>query len=162
MDVVLLADRLDAVPTVTRWYVSHWGTKEVGSRSRIIAEIESSLQHNMIPLSVVAIQGREILGTATLKHNEMALYPERRHWIGGVFVSPDHRGRRVASRLVTSLSEIARSLGITTVYLQTERLDGGLYLRLGWTPLETVSRDGIPVLVMKWLILTTTKVTVPR
>jgi len=38
---------------------------------------------------------------------------------------------------------------VTVLYLQTVRLSGGLYARLGWEPCENVCYKGVDVLVME-------------
>ena len=63
--------------------------------------------------------------------------------------SPAHRGNGIASRIANRTAEIARSLGVKTLHVQTERLDGGLYARLGWAPFEQVNYRGLDVLVME-------------
>lgn len=44
---------------------------------------------------------------------------------------------------------IAVNLDVHNLYLQTERLNGGLYYRLGWKPVEQVNYRGLDVLVME-------------
>ena len=47
------------------------------------------------------------------------------------------------------MAELARGLGVPTLSLQTERLDGGLYARHGWVPVTEFSDRGRAVLVME-------------
>jgi GNAT superfamily N-acetyltransferase len=58
-----------------------------------------------------------IVGTASLKYREMDIYPEKEHWLGGVFVSAEYRGRGIATRLVDGALEMARTLGVKMLYL---------------------------------------------
>ena len=51
--------------------------------------------------------------------------------------------------MTRKIAEISVALGIDKLHLQTERLDGGLYARLGWTPIEAVYNEGLHVLVME-------------
>jgi GNAT superfamily N-acetyltransferase len=79
---------------------------------------------------------------------EEAYYLEKEHWLGGVFVSAEYRSKGIALRLVDRALERARSLGVKVLHLQTEKMDGGLYAKLGWNPLEQVYYKGQEVLVM--------------
>jgi GNAT superfamily N-acetyltransferase len=79
----------------------------------------------------------------------MDIYPEKEHWLGGVFVSSEYRGKKIASKIVIKLLSIAESLNVKSLYLQTENLNGGLYSLLGWQPLEQVNYHGVDVLVME-------------
>jgi predicted N-acetyltransferase YhbS len=79
----------------------------------------------------------------------MDIYPDREHWLGGVYVPTMYRDRRVGSRVVENVVERARLLNVSTLHLQTERLDGGMYGRLGWKEAERVTYRGREVLVME-------------
>ena len=77
------------------------------------------------------------------------IYPDKLHWLGGVFVAPQYRGKGIGSTLAEHIARKAPSYGVKILYLQTEQLDGGLYSRLGWTPFEQVDNHGLRVLVME-------------
>ena len=79
----------------------------------------------------------------------MDIYPEREHWLGGVYVSEKHRGNKIAEMIVLKIISVAEKLGVKKLYLQTENKSGGLYHHLGWRPLEEVNYRGIDVLVME-------------
>jgi len=144
-----LADRPDAVPMIARWYFDMWGHKSPDNSVEITRQrLESTLYRDRLPLRVVAVEDREVIGAATLKLREMDIFPDREHWLGDVFVSPAARGRGVGSQLVRHLIGRAASLHIHTLHLQTVQLNGGLYAKLGWTPLEQVDYRGTRVLVM--------------
>src|SRR5262245_15982360 len=107
------------------------------------------LNRDKIPLFVLAEEADEIVGMAELKYREMINYPDKEHWIGGVFVPPPPRGKSIASRVANRIVEIANSLGVKTLYLQTARLDSELYAQLGWKPIEQLNYRNIDVLVME-------------
>jgi GNAT superfamily N-acetyltransferase len=150
MKFVRLTDLPSALPTISAWYFGHWGHLIPGETlAATEARQRSYLNPEGIPLIVIALDGEEVVGAAQLKFREMDIYPTREHWLGGVFVRPTHRGKELASRLVTRAADIAQSLQVRSLFLQTERLDGGLYARLGWKPCEQVTYKGIRVLVME-------------
>ena len=99
------------------------------------------------------VEEEALLGAAQLKFREMSIYPEKEHWVGGVYVAEAHRGKGIARQILVELIAIAKSLKIETLYLQTEHLNGGLYGRMGWTPIEQVNYRGIDVLVMEKSIM---------
>jgi GNAT superfamily N-acetyltransferase len=149
MDFVFLADHEDAIPTIAGWYFAEWGHITKLSAEAVAAKMRDALNRDKIPLFVLAVEGEEILGVAGLKCREMPIYPDKEHWIGGVFVPPTHRGKGIASRLAKRIVEIAGSLGVRTLHLQTSKLNGGLYARLGWVASEQVNYRGLDVLVME-------------
>ncbi len=79
----------------------------------------------------------------------MDIYPEREHWLGGVYVTSEHRGKSIAQALVSAIIDKAKTLGVNSINLQTEDFTGGLYTRLGWQPVEQVTYHGIKVQVME-------------
>jgi GNAT superfamily N-acetyltransferase len=78
----------------------------------------------------------------------MTIYPDKEHWIGGVYVAEKFRGKKVASTLVSHAITLAWDMGVKALYLQTIRHDGGLYRKLGWKGMDKVVYRGIEVSVM--------------
>jgi GNAT superfamily N-acetyltransferase len=150
LELVPLADRLDAVPLVAGWWFDEWGHERAGaSRESFAADLRAEIRGDPLPVHLLALRDDAVVGVAVLKLHELAeLYPNLRHWLTGVYVAPGSRGRGIASALARRLVEAARSLGVTTVHLQTEALDGGLYAKLGWKPIDRIVRKGIERVVM--------------
>ena len=149
MDFCLLADRTDALPLIARWYFGEWGHEQEGnSLQKTCERIRGKLNRDKAPLHVLAVEGEQVLGVGQLKLYEMDMYPDKEHWLGGVFVRPESRGKGVASGVALKVAEVARSFGVKELFLQTERLDGGLYAQAGWTSVERAISRGDEVLVM--------------
>jgi GNAT superfamily N-acetyltransferase len=150
MELVYLADRPEALALVARWYHDEWGYLIEGeTQERTNERVGEYLNCGEMPFILLAVDGPEVLGAAQLKFYEMKdLFPDEAHWLGGVYVSPGHRGRGLGSYLAEAIAARARGLGVETLHLQTERLDGGLYARLGWRPVAQVNNHGLEVLVM--------------
>jgi len=107
MEFVLLADRPRALATVAAWYLEQWGPLSPGETvASMSVKLQKYLNRDRIPLIVLAIEDDEVVGAAQLKLREMDIYPEKEHWLGGVFVSPRHRGRQIGSRLAGKIAEI--------------------------------------------------------
>lgn len=150
MDIKLLADVPSAVPTIARWWFDEWGNNAPGRTPETTeAEVRASMNRNLAPAGVVAVDGGHVMGVAVWKPQEMKeLYPDRQHWLGGVYVASEARGRGVASGLCMKVIELARRGGAPHLHLQTVRPDGGLYARLGWEPIDRTHHHGHDVLVM--------------
>lgn len=151
MQFKYLADYQEAIPEIARWYFNEWGDRiEENSVEELSFKLQQYLNRDKIPLIrlVIDSDNHSIIGVAQLKLYEMDIYPERKHWLGGVFVPHEFRGKKIASALVKHMSGLAKSFGVSTLYLQTEKLDGGLYRSLGWKAIEQVEYKGRNVLVM--------------
>jgi GNAT superfamily N-acetyltransferase len=144
-----LADRQEFVPQIAQWFFTEWGYKQSGNSVEATTErLMQKLHRDKLPLLIVASQGEALLGVAQLKVREMEEFPQYEHWLGSVFVSPEARGYGIAGKMISWASQLAQELGIAKLYLQTEKLDGGLYARAGWQPLEEITSRGDRVLVM--------------
>jgi GNAT superfamily N-acetyltransferase len=148
-----LADRQDAIVTVAQWYYNEWGKVPGNSVEQTIERIKGKLNRDNPPLHILAISTGRVLGVAQLKRREMSIYPEKEFWLGSLFVSHDFRGCGVGSALAEEIAVISKRFGIKELYLQTEVLDGGLYKRLGWNPIEATEYNGVQVFVMVKLLV---------
>ncbi len=144
-----LASHPAALPIVANWYFEQWGHKVANnSLEKTRERLREGLNGDRMPLCIVALENGAPCGAARLKLREMEIYPDREYWLGSVYVPPAVRGRAIAARLSERIAEMARERGTQCLYLQTERLDGGLYGRQGWKPLDQVHYNGLEVLVM--------------
>lgn len=133
---VLLADHPEAAERVAQWYFNQWGRLAGKTMEVTLEQVQNYRNRDRIPLIVVALNEDAVIGAAQLKIREMEQFPDREHWLGGVYIDAAYRGHSVASQLVQHVVVRAHALGVGVLHLQTERLDGGLYARLGWNARE--------------------------
>ncbi|MGB5510806.1 MAG: GNAT family N-acetyltransferase [Woeseiaceae bacterium] len=151
VEFAFLADRVDAIPTIARWYFEEWGHLAKGdSIERTRDRIESYLNRDEIPFILVVTNNNQLVGAAQLRYREMAeMYPDKEHWLGGVYVAASYRGQGYGVQIIERVVEMAPRYGVETLHLQTQALNGGVYARLGWTPCAQVTNHGVEVLVME-------------
>lgn len=149
MQFEYLADHPELVPRVIEWWHTIWADRMGSDLPALRQQLSDSLSRDQLPLHILAMENGQAIGTAALKLQEIAeLYPDRQFWLGSVFVAESHRGVKAASALTLKIVELAEARGIPHLYLQTIALDGGLYGRLGWEPVEQFSYRGIQTLLM--------------
>lgn len=150
VEFIYLAERPEALPTVAAWYFNEWGHFHPGHTLRDSEKrLKETLNTNRIPFIILALKNGEVAGAAELKYREMGdIFPDKKHWLGGVYVAAEHRGHGLGSMLANEIAGLSKGYGVQQLYLQTERLDGGLYSELGWQPEQQVDNHGIRVLVM--------------
>ena len=150
MIIDYLANRTEYIPTLAQWYFDEWGyLQQDATVTSISSKLQAYLHTDRVPLVILAIEQNTLAGAAQLKFTEMSIYPEKEHWLGGVYVSPDSRNRGIARLIIEHVVAIARNLGVHTLHLQTRDPTGGLYKRLGWQPVESVNYNNVDVLVME-------------
>lgn len=145
----LLKNNKDLIPEIAEWYFHEWGylapNETVGE---LKANLETYLNDDKVPLIVLTKQNGELCGVAQIKYREMDIYPDKEHWLGGVYVKENYRGKGLASSIIKKALEYASDFGIQALYLQTIRLDGGLYARLGWESEAKIHYKNEDLLIM--------------
>ena len=136
MQIELLADRPEFIPTLADWHFHEWAClrpgDSVGNRVRILHERSGRRE---LPITFVASSDAELLGSAMLIHHEMDTRPDYTPWLAGVFVAPAHRQRGIGSALTQHVIHTAETLGFPTVYLFTPSAEH-FFSRLGWSIVE--------------------------
>lgn len=129
---------------LAQWYHAEWGQDAGLSLEQELQRLNRPQDAEGFPHLIAAFDDGQVVGAVQLKRREMQAFPQYEHWLGSVFVADSHRGRGLAGALV----EQAARMGVSDLYLQTEALDGGLYARLGWKPLQEADNRSHRVLVM--------------
>lgn len=149
MKLEYLANFREAIPTIAKWYHDEWGYLMPDySITDIQNKLQKYLNTDKAPLMVIVIEQDSVIGVAQLKFREMDIFPEKVHWLGGVYVSEANRGKGLASKIINEIVQISKTFEIDELFLQTLRHDGGLYKNLGWQPEQIVNYKNEEVLVM--------------
>ena len=98
----------------------------------------SNTKDNTFPITLVALENGECLGTVSIVENDLKIRDMYKPWLASLYTKPDYRGRGVGEKLIAKTIDVVKELGFNELYLRTE--DGSDYYRKrGWTFLETVS-----------------------
>ena len=145
-----LSSRPEHIELVARWYFDEWvQDTQTASIEDVIANLSESLDSRVLPITFVAYIEDVLVGAAQLKIREMREYAHFKFWLGGVYVDFQWRGETIATQLVAHCLQEAKCRELTPLYLQTQRMDGGLYKHLGWMPVFQATRREGRVLVME-------------
>lgn len=133
---------------LAQWYHAEWGQDAGLTLEQELQRLNPPQDAEGFPHLIVAFDDGQVVGAVQLKRREMQAFPQYEHWLGSVFVADSHRGRGLAGALVEQAAAQAVRMGVSDLFLQTEALDGGLYARLGWKPLQEADNRSYRVLVM--------------
>ncbi len=149
LQIEALADHPQHVPTLAAWFYEQWRwfLPPESSADAIAAKFRTHLNRDAAPLALIALKEGELLGSASLRVNDMDIFTELTPWLGGVYVAPPHRRRGVGTQLVRAVEQKARDLGHRSLHLFTFD-QAPLYSSLGWQVLKRVEYHGHPVVVM--------------
>jgi N-acetylglutamate synthase-like GNAT family acetyltransferase len=150
MQISFLADYPQHLPTVASWVFDEWGRSRQGvTIEKVEARFRNHLQRNSLPLTLLALQDGNPLGTASLQLTDMYTRPELTPWLAAVYVHPESRNQGIGSNLVQTSQEVARQLQIDRLYLFTpDRED--FYAHLGWSVLERTEFRSQQVVIMTY------------
>lgn len=153
-----LADHKEAAERIAQWYFDEWGRKVLGVTKASILEKMQIMTKNRrdFPMILTIYDESKLVGAVELKFREHKDFPQYEHWLGGVYMRQDMRGRGYAKALLTKAIKHAESLGIKTLYLQCEPHNENFYRKLGFKPVHAAKHAGIQTTIFDYNIDLTT------
>jgi len=97
---------------------------------------DENLSADPIPFALVAHDGAEFLGTASVITADLPERPQLMPWVAAVWVEPQARRHGIGAALVDRAALDCFPLGVIRLYLCARRERAGFYERLGWIPVE--------------------------
>jgi GNAT superfamily N-acetyltransferase len=112
-----------------------------------LREFELQRADGRLPLSLVAIEGKELLGMVSLIFNDLPGYEHLNPWLASLLVLPEHRKKGTGSRLVREAERLLVLNRMSRAYLFTESACA-FFAKLGWTALTTTSCNHHPIVIL--------------
>jgi N-acetylglutamate synthase-like GNAT family acetyltransferase len=109
--------------------------------------LKSNSGRQGVPSFVIAVEGNELIGSASLIAHDMDDRADLTPWLADVYVKPVFRRQGVATALIQHIEAEARSAGISELFLYTPDA-AELYQRLGWAMFEACRYHGVDVTIM--------------
>jgi RimJ/RimL family protein N-acetyltransferase len=152
VQIALLADHAEVIPTLAQWFRSQWPDYYAGRTLDDIAQdFRADRNRDDLPVRLVAFDAGELVGTIVLREHALRAHPEYRPGLGGLYVAIPHRRRGIGAELVRAGMATAHRLGYETVYTATNTA-GGILARLGWEPLGSAPADGGQVALYRFTL----------
>jgi GNAT superfamily N-acetyltransferase len=142
-----LADHPALIPTLAAWHHAQWSYLDVGVSVAQRAAALRTHRRNAVPMTVVALSGETLLGSASLIAHDMDTRMDLSPWLASVYVAPSCRGHGIGSALVHEIVDSATDLGFLALYLFTPDR-ARFYERLGWHVLEHLVYRGYAQVLM--------------
>jgi N-acetylglutamate synthase-like GNAT family acetyltransferase len=150
MTIEYLADYPAALPILAEWQHREWGHLRAGDTvEKRRARLEGFSNRDRIPLTVVALDNSEVLGSASLIAHDMETRMELTPWLASVFVGEQHRRKGIGAELVRRIMNEAGKLDVPLLYLYTVHSEK-FYAALGWTLQERTSYREQEVVIMTY------------
>ncbi|MXR68896.1 GNAT family N-acetyltransferase [Shewanella sp. JBTF-M18] len=150
MEIIRLLDKPEAIAQVAAWYHEEWGHLGANrTQAELTHTLNQYLQLSGIPQLWLTLVNGLPVGAIQLRYQENPQYPADSVWLGGIYVSPSHRGQGIAKGLIAVAEEYALAFNADSLYLQTEAKNLGLYHSLGWRLVATLPYSDLTVSVMR-------------
>ncbi len=151
MTIQYLVDYPDALSILAEWQHREWGHIRAGDTvEKRRARLEGYSSRDRIPLTVVALEGSEVLGSASLVSHDMETRMELTPWLAGVYVAEQYRRKGIGAQLVRRIMDEAGKLDVSLLYLYTVHSEE-FYAALGWTLLERTNYREQKVVIMTYV-----------
>ncbi len=149
MDIAYLADHKEVIPTLAQWFYQEWAYLHPG---RTLEDVErlfgERTNTTKIPVTLVAFEDGELLGTVCLKVHDMDTRLDLAPWLAGLYVAAAWRRKGVGATLVSAIEKKAHELQVEKLYLCTPESEG-FYSRLGWHVNERTEYHSHPITIME-------------
>jgi RimJ/RimL family protein N-acetyltransferase len=137
-----LADNLDAIPTLIKWFREQWSDYYADmSEAEMEQDFLEDASRDQLPIRLLAFESNQLVGTIILRdqnENLKEFQPE----LGGLYVVESHRGQGIATELIRAGMQLASNQGYETVYATTV-VARGILERLGWEFVKSMTfEDG--------------------
>ncbi len=132
MKIELLANHQQYIDIVTKWLNDEFGNEQSFNFYKGI--IEHSLAENQLPITFVAIEDNELIGTVGIWRSDLLSRQELFPWLSALFVPEKYRNKGIGKELQEYVLEYCRKLQYKEIYLYTDIED--YYEKIGWQQID--------------------------
>lgn len=128
MEIDLLANHLEFKEKVIQWLNDEFGGEN--SRAFYKGIIENSLREKSLPITFVAIENGEVIGTIGVWRSDLLSRQDLYPWISALVVRNDYRNKGLGRALQQYALDYCSALNFNEVYLYTDIEN--YYEKSGW------------------------------
>jgi GNAT superfamily N-acetyltransferase len=148
--ILPLVERPQAINQLALWHFVQWGVMNPASTvERRRERLQTHLQRGRVPQTFIAVDGEQLLGSASLVAADLPSHDNLSPWLASVYVDPPFRNRGIGAALVQAVVEEARSLRFPLLYLFTPDR-ARFYAGLGWETIEQSRWHDMAVTIMQY------------
>lgn len=127
-NIALLADYPQHRQQVIDWLWQAFGSEN--SRAFFASVVDSGLCGADLPITFIALQGDELVGTVGLWRCDLISRQDLTPWLAALYVDESQRGSGLGLRLQQHVQDYSRQAGFNELYLYSDF--SGYYERHGW------------------------------
>ena len=147
-----MGDHQELIPVLAAWIYDEWSyLYPEMTLQDVVSFLRERINKEKLPLTLVAFEAGEPIGTVSLRTFDMETRRDLPHWLTSLYVVKPWRRRGIGSSLVKAAEKIAAGLEICKLYLFTTDiiLPSLFYSKLGWIVKERTIYHSYPVVIME-------------
>jgi predicted N-acetyltransferase YhbS len=152
VDIQYLGDHQEVIPVIAAWIYDEWSyLYPKMTLQDVVSLLRERINREKLPLTLVAFEEGEPIGTVSLRTFDMETRKDLQHWLTSIYVVKPWRRRRIGSSLVQTAERKAAELDICKLFLFTTDviLPALFYSKLGWIMKEKTMYHSYPVIIME-------------
>ena len=152
MYVQYLGDHQEVIPVLAAWIYDEWSYLYPGMTLQdVVSLFRERINKEKLPLTLVAFDAGELVGTVSLREFDMETRKDLPHWLTSLYVVKPWRRRRIGTSLIKTAEKKAAELEIRKLFLFTTdvNLPALFYSKLGWIEKEKIIYHSYPVILME-------------
>lgn len=149
MTIHPLADYPEYLPKLAKYWAAEWAhLYQDWDETTARREVEAQRTDGRMPLTLVALEGADLLGSVSLIFDDLSGHEHLNPWLASLYVLPAHRGKSVGSALLKKAEQIFQKNGFYEAYLFTETAHK-FFEKLEWRFVENSLCHGHPITILK-------------
>ena len=134
----------DIINKICGWNYNWWEIKNNNSLEEVRCYFKHSLcKDNRLPQTFIALIKDDPVGMYQISmSDDLVSRPDIYPWLVNVYVDEKRRGNGICRKLMNTVKENAKNIGLNELYLYTKHV--GFYEKFGWKFIEEVNtfKDG--------------------
>jgi len=152
VDIQYLGDHQEVIPVLAGWIYDEWSyLYPEMTLEEVVTLLRERINKEKLPLTLVAFEAGEPVGTVSLRTFDMETRRDLSHWLTSLYVVEPFRRRGIGTSLAKAAENKATELEICKLFLFTTdvNLPALFYSKLGWIVKEKTIYHSCPVLIME-------------
>lgn len=133
MTIEMLRDYPQYTDRVIQWLNNEFGNENSENFYRGI--VEHSLVENQMPITFIALENEELLGTVGVWRGDLLSRQDLFPWLSALVVNPKYRNKGIGQELQKYVLQYCKLKGIKEVFLYTDLIN--YYEKSGWVIIDS-------------------------
>jgi GNAT superfamily N-acetyltransferase len=152
VNIQYLGDHQEVIPVLAAWIYDEWSyLYPEMTLQDVISLLRERINKEKLPLTLVAFEEGEPIGTVSLRTFDMETRRDLPHWLTSLYLVKPWRRRGIGTSLVKTAEKKAAELEICKLFLFTTDviLPALFYAKLGWRVKEKTIYHSYSVMIME-------------